>query len=83
MSDSIPKYEFEVTTKFSFLKNSTTSSFKSLRYGVKIETFFIFNFFKALIAAVLGVVTFASGLANLIFFYIELYPAAIVPDVHP
>jgi len=32
---------------------------------------------------VLGVVTFASGLANLIFSSIELYPAAIVPDVQP
>ena len=34
-------------------------------------------------AAVLGVVTLASGFANSIFFLIESYPAAIVPDVQP
>ena len=39
--------------------------------------------FNALIAAVLGVVNFASGFANLTFSLIEEYPAAIVPDVHP
>ena len=34
-------------------------------------------------AAVLGVVTLASGFANSIFFLIESYPATIVPDVQP
>ena len=38
---------------------------------------------KALIAAVLGVVTFASGFANFILLSIESCPAAIVPEVHP
>ena len=41
------------------------------------------NNFKALIAEVIGVVTFASGLAKLIFSLITLYPAATVPDVQP
>ena len=31
----------------------------------------------------LGVVTLASGFANLILFLIESYPATIVPEVQP
>ena len=52
-------------------------------YGVKIEILLIFNFFRALMAAVIGVVTLVFGFAAFTFSYIELYPAAIVPDVQP
>ena len=38
---------------------------------------------NALIAAVIGVVTFASGLAKFTFSFITSYPAATVPDVQP
>ena len=48
-----------------------------------IAIFFTFIFFRAFIAAVLGVVTSASGFAILTFFLIFSYPAAIVPEVHP
>ena len=57
--------------------------FMGMLYGVNTEIFLIFNFFKAVIAAVLGVVTFASGFANFIFLSIESCPAAMVPEVHP
>ena len=45
--------------------------------------FYKTNFFKALIAAVLGVVTSAIGFAAFTFCSIELYPAAMVPEVQP
>ena len=71
ISDAISKYELEVIVKPSFLKKSTTSSFNFLGYGVKIAILFIFSFFKALVEAVLGVVTSDSGLAFFILFLIE------------
>ena len=56
-------------SKFSFLKYSTTSSLSAFEYGVKIDNLFNPNFCKAFTAAVLGVVTFASGFAKFIFFF--------------
>ena len=62
---------FEITSNPSFLKYSKTSSLSFLLYGVNRHILFIFNFFKALIAAVLGVVTSAIGFAALTFFSID------------
>jgi len=58
-----------VISKFSFLKYFTTSSLSAFEYGVKIDNLFNPNLCKAFTAAVLGVVTFASGLAKFIFFF--------------
>ena len=43
----------------------------------------MFIFLSAVIAAVLGVVTSAFGFAAFTFFSIDVYPAAIVPEVQP
>ena len=67
-SDSISKYVFETISKLFPLKKFTTSSFKDLIYGVTTDILLIFFFLSALIAAVLGAVTNAFGLATLIFF---------------
>ena len=77
------KYEFDTISNFSSEKWFIIWSFNFLLYGVKIANFLTLNFFNALIAAELGVVSFAFGFAALTFFSIDSKPAAIVPDVQP
>ena len=64
-----------------YLKKIFIASFiaNTLQYSI---TYTGLNYIDAS-AAVLGVVTSAIGFAAFTFCFIELYPAAIVPEVHP
>ena len=76
----VKRLKWKIDLKELDVKNSQNLSVEKLREG---EGALILKALRAFIADVIGVVTFASGLDNFIFFSITSYPAATVPEVHP
>ena len=76
-----------VLANMKYIKDwSPLSKLKKLKHlhldGCIIDHNSAISFFKALIDEVLGVVNLDFGLAFFTLFFIVLYPAAIVPEVH-